>query len=93
MTIFVRAVAITALSVMPLAAIAAEDAAEVDAVVAAVKAANKDFRALCQGGPDGIRKAVSEAIMPLVGQGKIKGNPQAVGGEAGQKIGRECRGG
>lgn len=72
---------------------AAEDAAEVEAVVAAVKAANPDARALCQSGPDGIRKAVSAAIMPLVGEGKIKGNPQAVGGEAGQKIGRECRGG
>ncbi len=78
---------------MPCYAVAAEDPAEVDAVVAAVKAANSDMRALCQGGPDGIRKAVSAAVMPLVGQGKIKGNPQAVGGEAGQKIGRECRGG
>lgn len=77
----------------PLHVSAAEDPAEVDAVVAAVKAANSDMRALCQGGPDNIRKAVSAAIMPLVGQGKIKGNPQAVGGEAGQKIGRECRGG
>lgn len=77
----------------PWYAVAAEDPAEVDAVVAAVKAANSDMRALCQGGPDNIRKAVSAAIMPLVGQGKIKGNPQAVGGEAGQKIGRECRGG
>ncbi len=77
----------------PWYAVAAEDPVEVDAVVAAVKEANSDMRALCQGAPDSIRKAVSVAIMPLVGQGKIKGNPQAVGGEAGQKIGRECRGG
>jgi hypothetical protein len=77
----------------PWYAVAAEDPVEVDAVVAAVKEANSDMRALCQGAPDSIRKAVSAAIMPLVGQGKIKGNPQAVGGEAGQKIGRECRGG
>ena len=78
---------------VPVHAVAAEDPAEVDAVVAAVKAANSDMRALCQGGSDTIRKAVTAAITPLVGQGKIKGNPQAVGGEAGQKIGRECRGG
>jgi hypothetical protein len=32
-------------------------------------------------------------MMPAVSAGKIKGNPMAVGGEAGQKIGRECRGG
>jgi hypothetical protein len=85
--------AVALLVAAPMHALAAEDPAEVDAVVAAVKAANSDMRALCQGGPDTIRKAVSAAIMPLVGQGKIKGNPQAVGGEAGQKIGRECRGG
>lgn len=85
--------AVALLVAVPLHAVAAEDPTEIDAVVAAVKAANSDMRALCQGGPDTIRKAVSAAIMPLVGEGKIKGNPQAVGGEAGQKIGRECRGG
>jgi len=81
-----------ALIVLPLAAIAAEDPADVAAVVAAVKAANPDFKSLCQKGPDGIRKAATEAVMSLVTTGKLKGNPQAVGGEAGQAVGRECRG-
>ena len=69
------------------------DPAEVDAVVTAIKTANPDLKSLCQKGPDGIRKASTDAVMGLMGSGKIKGNPQAVGGEAGQKIGRECRGG
>jgi hypothetical protein len=69
------------------------DPAEVDAVVTAIKAANPDLKSLCQKGPDGIRKASTDAVMGLMGSGKLKGNPQAVGGEAGQKIGRECRGG
>ncbi|MFN3569121.1 MAG: hypothetical protein ACK4VX_02550 [Polaromonas sp.] len=69
------------------------DPAEVDTVVTAIKAANPDLKSLCQKGPDGIRKASTDAVMGLMGAGKLKGNPQAVGGEAGQKIGRECRGG
>ena len=69
------------------------DPAEVDAVVTAIKTANPDLKSLCQKGPDGIRKASTDAVMGLMGSGKIKGNPQAVGGEAGQKVGRECRGG
>lgn len=71
----------------------AADPSEVDSVVAAVKAGTSNFRGLCQSGPDGIRKAVNETIVPLVVQGKIKGNPQEVGAEAGQKVGKECRGG
>lgn len=71
----------------------ANDPAEVESVVAAIKSANPDFKALCQQGPDGIRKASGEAVMGLMAAGKLKGNPQAVGGEAGQKVGRECRGG
>lgn len=74
------------------AAFAAEDASETDAVVVAVKAANPDLRSLCQTGPDGIRKAVTEKVIELASAGKIKGNPQAVGGEAGKKLGQECRG-
>lgn len=81
------------LACVPAFATAAEDPASVDAVVAAVKAANPDMRALCQKGADGIRKIVSEKVAELVPAGKIKGNPQAVGGEAGQKLGGECRGG
>jgi hypothetical protein len=69
------------------------DPTEVAAVVAAVKAANPDMKAVCQKGPDGIRQATTSAVMGLMGGGKIKGNPGAVGGEAGQKIGAECRGG
>lgn len=71
----------------------ANDPAEVAAVIAAVKAANPDMKAVCQKGPDGIRQVTTTAVMGLMGSGKIKGNPGAVGGEAGQKIGAECRGG
>lgn len=81
------------LAVITLPAQAAADPADVDAVVAAVKAANPDFKAFCQKGPDGIRQAIMPAMMSLVGSGKIKSNPQEVGQEAGMKIGKECRGG
>lgn len=80
------------LAILPMTALAAEDSAEVAAVVASVKSANPDIKALCQKGPDGIRKAATEAVMTLMTAGKLKGNPQAIGGEAGQAIGRECRG-
>jgi hypothetical protein len=72
---------------------AAEDPQDVTTVVNAVKAANSDFRALCLKGADGIRKAVTEATATQAASGNVKGNPQAVGAEAGQKVGRECRGG
>ena len=88
-----RLLVVATICVLPCFSVAAEDPAEVATVIAAVKATNQDMRALCQGGPDGTRKAVTAAIMSLVGQGKIKGNPQAIGAEAGQKIGGECRGG
>lgn len=78
---------------LPCAVHATTDPAEVEAVVAAIKSANPDFKALCQKGPDGIRAASTEAVMALMTSGKVKGNPQALGGEAGQKVGRECRGG
>jgi hypothetical protein len=78
-------------SVLP--AHAAADPADVDAVVAAVKSANPDFKALCQKGSNGIRQAMMPLLMELVGGGKIKSNPQDVGQEAGAKIGKECRGG
>jgi len=65
----------------------------VNSVVAAIKSANPDFKALCQQGADGIRKASTDAVMGLMAAGKLKGNPQTVGGEAGQRVGRECRGG
>jgi len=71
----------------------ANDAAETDAVVAAVKSKNADFGAFCKTGPDNIRKSVSEATTQLAKEGKIKGNPAAIGGAAGAKIGQQCRGG
>ncbi len=81
-----------AMMVIPMAAIAAEDPAAIATVVAEVKAANPDFKSLCQKGPDGLRKAATDAVVSLMTAGKLKGNPQAIGGEAGQEIGRECRG-
>lgn len=78
---------------LPVTAQGSNDPAEVEAVVSAIKAANPDIKSLCQKGPDGIRKASTEAVTSLMASGKLKGNPQAVGGEAGQKVGRECRGG
>lgn len=77
----------------PVTAQGTSDPAEVDTVVTAIKAANPDLKSLCQKGPDGIRKASTDAVMGLMASGKLKGNPQAIGGEAGQKVGRECRGG
>lgn len=71
----------------------AQDAGEVGAVVAAVKAKNPDFKKFCQGGADAVRAAVSEATTELAKAGKIKGDPKAVGGAAGQQVGKECRGG
>ncbi|MCW0233372.1 MAG: hypothetical protein OJJ21_07225 [Ferrovibrio sp.] len=69
---------------------AAENPAEVDAVVAATKAADPN---VCKGGPAGITSAVSAQVRTLAMAGKIKGNPQAVGAEAGQKLGKSCMGG
>jgi len=77
--------------VSPLIAHASVDVAEVDAVVAAVNAKNTDTQALCQSGKDGIKKAVSDVVRPLYFDGKIKGDPRAVGTEAGQKILLACR--
>lgn len=71
----------------------AQSASDVDATVEAVKAANPDMRSLCQKGPDGMRAAVGQAIASLASQGKLQSNPQEVGNAAGQRLGRECRGG
>lgn len=72
---------------------AAENPAEVDAVVSAVMAANPDKAKLCGSGQAGITGAVSTQVRTLAQAGKIKGNPQAVGAEAGGKIGKSCSGG
>lgn len=88
-----KLILIAALALAMPSAYAAEDPADVAAVVAEVKKANPDFRALCQKGREGITKAVTEAAIALMGAGKLQGSPQAVGPEAGQQIGKECRGG
>lgn len=87
--------AMAAIAVLALAGAPAfaQDAAEVDAVVADVKAKNPDLKKLCQGGADAVRGAVSASVTELAKAGKIKGDPRAVGGAAGQKLGAECRGG
>lgn len=87
------ALILSALIASPSLAQPTLDAAEVDAVVASIKTTNPDLRSLCQKGPDGIRKAATEAVVSLASSGKVKGNPQALGAEAGQRVGRECRGG
>jgi hypothetical protein len=83
---------IASLAFLSMPALAAEESSDVATVVAAIKAANPDLKSLCQKGPDGIRKASTDAVMSLMTSGKIKGNPQEIGGEAGKAIGRECRG-
>ena len=71
----------------------AAEAADVEAVVTAVKKANPDLRGLCQQGADGVRKAITESATALATAGKLAGDPQSAGKEAGQIIGKECRGG
>ncbi|OAN55985.1 hypothetical protein A6A04_10520 [Paramagnetospirillum marisnigri] len=88
---FALALAVTLIAV-PMTATAAEDPAEVEATVAGIKAANPDLKSLCMKGVDGIRAAARDSVTALAMAGKIKGNPQAVAGEAGQKVGAECRG-
>lgn len=83
---------VASLAALTMPAFAADEPSDVATVVAAIKAANPDLKSLCQKGPDGIRKASTDAVISLMSAGKIKGNPYAVGGEAGQAIGRECRG-
>jgi hypothetical protein len=70
---------------------AAEDPTEVDAVVAAVKLKNPEFKALCEQGSDAVRKATTDAVMALMGVKKISGNPRAVGAEAGAKLASDCK--
>ena len=83
---------IAALAIFSMPSLAAEESSDVATVVAAIKSANPDLKSLCQKGPDGIRQASRDAVMSLMTSGKIKGNPQEIGGEAGKAIGRECRG-
>lgn len=80
-----------ALAAFPLLVHASVDSVEVNAVIAAVNAKNPDTQALCQSGKDGIKQAVSEAVKSLYFDGKIKGDPRAVGTEAGQRIMFACR--
>lgn len=83
---------IALLAFLSMPALAAEESSEVATVVAAIKTAHPDLKSLCQTGINGIRKASTDAVISLVTSGKIKGNPQEIGGEAGKAIGRECLG-
>jgi len=65
---------------------------DVDGVVALVKKANPDFRGFCMSGPGNIRKVVTETVIDLAQKGQLKGDPRAVGEEAGAKLGQQCRG-
>lgn len=87
---FTLLVGAAALALLAHGAQSAENPAEVDAVVAAAKAADPN---VCKGGQAGITAAVSAQVRAMAQAGKIKGNPQAVGAEAGQKLGRSCMGG
>jgi len=83
---------IATLVILSMPAFAAEESSDVATVVAAIKTANPDLKSLCQKGIDGIRKASTDAVVSLVASGKLKGNPQEIGGAAGMSIGRECLG-
>lgn len=87
---FALLIGAVALALLAHGAQAAENPAEVDAVVAATKAADPN---VCKGGQAGITAAVSAQVRSMAQAGKIKGNPQAVGAEAGQKLGKSCAGG
>ncbi len=61
------------------------------AVLADVKAANPDMKALCQSGEPAMRKAVSDSIMKLMQERKLKGaNPMATGQEVAGALRGEC---
>ncbi|WP_341914648.1 hypothetical protein [Ferrovibrio terrae] len=81
------------LALMALMAHAAEDPAEIEVVVAATREAHPDSAKLCQSGQAGILNAVSTQAKALAMDGKIHGNPQALGVEASAKIGKDCFGG
>jgi len=71
---------------------AGSGSSEVAAVLDYVKK-NNDFSALCKGGSDASRSAITQAVGTLVAAGQIKGDPGSVGKAAGQQMARECRGG
>lgn len=70
----------------------AQAAADVDKVVAGVKAKNPDQKALCASGQPGIQKAVGEVTSELAKSGQIKGDFGAIGQAAGGKIRAGCGG-
>jgi hypothetical protein len=88
-----RSIAVFTLALASLPAGAAEDSAEVEAVIAATKAAYSDTAKLCQAGQAGISNAASTQARMLAMEGKIAGTPQSVGTEAAVLIGKECFGG
>lgn len=88
-----RSIAVLVLALASVPAGAAQDSAEVEAVVAATKAAHPDAAKLCQSGQPGISIATSTQARMLAMEGKIAGTPQSVGTEAAVLIGKECFGG
>jgi hypothetical protein len=70
---------------------AAENPAQVRAVVSAVKAGQPDFKALCRKGPKAIHQATTDVVLTLTASGQIMGQPQALSREASAKIIRDCR--
>ena len=79
-------------SATPAAPRAAAAPSETDMVVAEVQKKQSDFRAFCQTGAANITKVVGETVGAMAQAGQIKGDPRAVGGAAGTRIGTECRG-
>lgn len=75
---------------LPATAVAAEDPADVAAVVAAVKAANPDLKALCKKGPDAMKQALTDAVKPMYKAGTLKGKPRPVATAAAEKIKADC---
>jgi hypothetical protein len=88
-----RSIAVLTLALASLPAGAAENPIEVEAVIAATKAAHPDTVKLCQSGQTGISNAASTQARMLAMEGKIAGTPQSVGTEAAVLIGKECFGG
>ena len=69
----------------------AQEESDVNAIVDSVKS-RPDFRSICQGGADAVRKAVTETTTQLATAGKLKGSPGPAGNAAGPKVGQACRG-
>jgi hypothetical protein len=85
------AAALASLALVTAMPAQAQEESDVNTITDTVKA-RADFRSICQGGADAVRKAVTEATTQLATAGKLKGNPGAAGNAAGPKVGQACRG-